>query len=116
MRKRVKGRKFHRKRDQRRALMSHLAEALIRHEKIETTETRAKALRPIIEKWVTRGRKGTLHARRNLARHLTPDSVKKLVDEIAPRFKTRPGGYTRITKRGTRKGDAAKRAIIEFVE
>ena len=96
--------------------MSHLAEALIRHEKIETTETRAKALRPIIEKWVTRGRKGTLHARRNLARHLTPYSVKKLVDEIAPRFKTRPGGYTRIIKRGTRKGDAAKRAIIEFVE
>lgn len=116
MQKRVKGRKFGRKRDQRKALMNHLAEALVRHEKIVTTEAKAKELRPFIEKWVTKGRKGTLAARRDLARFLTPESTKKLMDDIAPRFKERPGGYTRIIKRAPRKGDAARRAVIEFVE
>lgn len=96
--------------------MNHLAEALVRHEKIETTEARAKELRPLIEKWITRGRKNTLAVRRDLARHLTALSTKKLIEEISPRFATRPGGYTRIIKRGRRLRDGAPRAIIEFVE
>lgn len=116
MNKRKKGRKFNRKRDQRNALMRSLSEALIIYEKIETTEAKAKALRPVIEKYVTRGKDDSLHTRRLLRKTLTNKSTKKLIDEISPRFKNRPGGYTRIIKRGVRSHDSAKRAIIEFVE
>lgn len=116
MKKAVKGRKFHRKKDQREALMRSLAEALIKNERIETTEAKAKELRPFIERLVTKSRNDTLHARRMLNRQFTGEVSEKLLKEIGPRYKERPGGYTRIVKRGVRTGDAAKRAIIEFVD
>jgi len=117
MKKRIKGRKFGRKRDQRNALMQHLAVALVRHERIETTEARAKELRPFIERWVTRGREAKdLDRFRLMISNLGEKTAAKLRDEIAPRYTDRTGGYTRIVKRSPRKGDAAKRAIIEFVK
>ncbi|MEX0877938.1 MAG: 50S ribosomal protein L17 [Candidatus Spechtbacterales bacterium] len=116
MKKSVKGRKFHRKKDQREALIRSLAEALVKNERIETTEAKAKELRPFIEKLVTKSGNDSLHVRRMLNREFTGEIVEKLLKEIGPRFKERPGGYTRIVKRGVRRGDAAKRAIIEFVE
>jgi large subunit ribosomal protein L17 len=116
MNKGKKGRKFGRKRDQRNAFMSHLAAALIQHGKIETTEARAKALRPYIEKLVSKSRKGSLASHRSLLELFTPAVAKKMREDIAPRFKERPGGYTRIIKRVPRKGDAAKRALIEFID
>lgn len=116
MQKRVAGRKFNRTRDQRRAFMRSLAEALIRHGRIETTEARAKELRPYIERMVTKSRTSSLAVYRDLLGMFTPEVAKKMRDEIAPRYKERPGGYTRIVKRVPRKGDGAKRAIIEFVE
>lgn len=116
MKKAVKGRKFGRKRDQRTALMRSLAESLVKHERIETTEAKAKELRPFIEKWVTKSGNNTLQVRRSLRSEFTKETTQKLLDEIGPRYKERPGGYTRIVKRGARTGDAAKRAIIEFVE
>lgn len=116
MRKRKRGRKFGRKRSQRRAFMRDLAEALVKNESIETTEARAKELRPFIERLVTRSRKNTLHTRRMLSKRFSDDVSKKLLNEIAPRFRNRQGGYTRIIKREPRKGDAARRVIIEFVE
>ena len=115
MRKRKSGRKFGRERDQRNALMTHLAGALIANGKIRTTEAKAKELRPYIERLITKARKGTLAARRDLGRSLTAREVKTLVDDIAPRFISRPGGYTRIIKVPSRKSDGAKRAIIEIL-
>ncbi|MYE38450.1 MAG: 50S ribosomal protein L17 [Candidatus Spechtbacteria bacterium SB0662_bin_43] len=116
MRKQVKGRKFGRKRDQRRALMKHLSVALVEHGKIETTEARAKELRPFIERWVTKSRgASSLGTYRLVISALGEPTAQKLRDDIAPRYKERNGGYTRIVKRLPRKGDAAKRAIIEFV-
>ncbi len=117
MKKRVKGRKFGRKLDQRRALMKHLSFALVKHEKIETTEAKAKELRPFIEKWVTKSRKSkNVGSYRHIISALGYETAHKLKNDIAPRYEKRPGGYTRITKRMPRKGDAAKRAIIEFVK
>lgn len=109
-------RKFGRERDERRALMRSLAEALIDHEKITTTEARAKELRPYIEKLVTVGRRGTLAARRTVISRLgTERRAKKLVDTIAPRYVQRGGGYTRITKLHPRVSDGSPMAVIEFV-
>ncbi|MEX2144772.1 MAG: 50S ribosomal protein L17 [Candidatus Spechtbacterales bacterium] len=116
MKKGSKGRKFNRKRDQRKALMSHLAESLIREGRIETTQAKAKSLRPFIEKWITKSSEPTLHARRILGTRFTPTATKKLLEDLGPRFKERHGGYTRIIKREPRKGDSAPRAIIEFIE
>lgn len=116
MKKRIKGRKFGRTRDQRRAFMKHLAEALIRQERISTTEARAKELRPYIERIITKSRSNSLPTVRHLRRTFNEDITKKLVHDLGPRFSERRGGYTRIVKRVPRKGDAAKRAIIEFVE
>lgn len=106
-----------RPRDQRKALLSSLAEALVLHGKILTTEARAKELRPYIERLVTRGKKGTLAARRDIIAILDGREViaKKLVEEIAPRYKERPGGYTRITKVVKRSSDGRKSAVIEWV-
>lgn len=116
MKKRVKGRKFGRKLDQRRALMKHLSFALVRYEKIETTEAKAKELRPFIEKWVTKSIKSKdIGSYRNIISALGHETAYKLKNDIAPKYKERSGGYTRITKRVPRKGDAARRAIIEFV-
>lgn len=117
MNKRVKGRSFGRKRDQRNALLQHLAVALVRHERIETTEARAKELRPFIERWVTKSREAkNLNRFRLMVSNLGEKTATKLRDEIAPRYTDRTGGYTRIVKRAPRKGDAARLAIIEFVK
>ncbi len=117
MRKRKKGRKLSRKKDQRVALLKGLSRALILKEKIKTTEAKAKELKNFIEKQVSLGKKAdVLHARRLLAKNFSPKVVKKMVEEIAPRYKTRSGGYTRIIKLGPRKSNGAKMAQIEFIK
>lgn len=109
-------RKFGRTKNQRNALMRHLAESLVRYEKIETTEAKAKELKSFIEKLVTRARKGDLAAHRILTARLGSKTLaKKLIDDIAPKYKERAGGYTRVVKLPKRSGDAAKMAVIEFV-
>ena len=110
-------RKFGRVRKQRVALLRSLAVSLTLHEKITTTEAKAKELRPFIEKLITKGRDGSVAARRIILSRLggNKDAMKKIVDELAPRYKERPGGYTRITKLPPRKSDGSKMAIIEFV-
>jgi len=115
MNKRKKGRKLSRTSDQRRALKKSLARSLFIKGKIKTTEAKAKELRPFAEKLITRARKKDVNARRHLARYFDDKIVKKIVDEIAPRYKERPGGYTRITKLGPRQSDSAEMAIIELV-
>jgi large subunit ribosomal protein L17 len=91
--------------------------SLLQHEQIKTTLPKAKELRPIVEKLITLARRNTLHARRlALSRLQSNDVVRKLFDEIAPRFKERPGGYVRIMKSGFRYGDAAPMAVIELVD
>ena len=111
------GRKFNRRSDQRRAMFQHLASALIKHEQVVTTLPKAKDLRPIVEKLVTLGKRGGLHARRQLISHLQDEVLaNKLLTVLAERYKGRPGGYTRVLKAGFRFGDAAPMAVIEFVE
>lgn len=116
MRKRKKGRKLSRKKDQRKALLKALAGALFLKEKIKTTEARAKEISGICEKFITRAKKGDLASRRTLSKFLSPKVVKKLLDEIVPRFKDRKGGYTRIIKLGQRKSNGAKMALIELIK
>jgi len=108
-------RKFNRTQGQRKALMKALAVALISKEHIETTLPKAKELRPFIERLVTVARKGTLAAHRNVVAVVGPVAGKKLITDIGPRYKERPGGYTRVIKSGIRRGDASPRAHIEFV-
>lgn len=115
MRHRRKGKKFGRERNQRAALMRALATALFTHEKINTTEAKAKALRPYAERLITLGRKDTIHRRRRAAKQLGPITVKKLFSQIGPRFRLRPGGYIRINAMRRRKQDGAKYAHIELV-
>lgn len=115
MRKRKRGRKFGREKNQRNALMTHLSGALILNGKVRTTEAKARELRPYIEKLITKAKKGGLAQRRDLRRALTAKEVKILVDDIAPRLMSRPGGYIRITKLPLRKSDGAKQAIIEII-
>lgn len=116
MRHLKKGRKLSRKRGQRRALLKSLAENLIMKEKITTTEARAKELSSFIEKKITlTKKKEKILALRELRRVFGKIASQKLVKEIAPRFKERTGGYTRITKLVARAGDGAKMVIIEFV-
>lgn len=116
MRKRKKGRKLSRKRDQRRALLKALASALVLHEKIKVTEAKAKEVSGFVEKSITRAKKGDLSSRRVLLKFFPKKLVKKLVDDLAPRYKGRKGGYTRIIKLGLRKSDGAKMAIIELIK
>jgi len=116
MRKRKKGRKLSRKKDQRRALLRSLANSLFLKEKIETTEAKAKELAVFAQKQISRAKKGDLHSRRILLRFFSPKTVKKIVEEIAPRYKEKKGGYTRIIKLGQRKIDGAKKVIIELVK
>ncbi|MHB8800938.1 MAG: 50S ribosomal protein L17 [Thermoanaerobaculia bacterium] len=110
------GRKLGRTSAHRKALFRNQLDSLILHERIQTTISKAKELRPLAEKLVTLARRGGLHARRLALRDISQEAAKKLFDEIAPRFATRPGGYTRILKLGQRPGDAAEKAIIEFVD
>ena len=110
-------RKFGRTSNQRQALLKGLMLALIAHGKIETTEAKAKEIRPFMEKMVTKALEGTLASRRLVISRLynRTASAGKLVDTIAPKYKCREGGYMRITKLPRRAGDASKMAIIEFV-
>jgi large subunit ribosomal protein L17 len=97
--------------------MRNMVTSLFEHERIETTTAKAKELRPFAEKLITLGKRGDLHARRLAGRQIADrDILGKLFDDIAPRFTERPGGYTRILKLGTRRGDAAEMALIELVD
>ena len=117
MRHKVKGRKFDRPGDERAALFRNLVTDLMRHERLKTTEAKAKEVRPIAERMITLGKDGTLHARRQALAYINDkDVVKKLFDDVAPRFASRPGGYTRIVKLGPRNGDGALMAQLELVE
>ncbi len=117
MRHNISGRRLSRSTSQRKALFRTLATELFRHERIKTTEAKAKTIRPIAEKLITLARRGDLHARRQAARELTdPAILQKLFDEIGPRMQEREGGYTRIYKLPPRRGDAAKMALIELVD
>ena len=112
-----RGRRFNRTQSHRSAMFSNLAISLIEHEQIVTTLPKAKDLRPVVEKLITLGKKGGLHARRQaIAEIRNVDAVKKLFDVIGPRFADRNGGYTRIIKAGFRHGDHAAVAVIEFVD
>jgi large subunit ribosomal protein L17 len=98
------------------AIMSNLAKSLIEHERLETTQTRAKEVQPLVEKLVSMAKRGDLHARRRALSIIhDKDIVHKLFDEIGPRYSDREGGYSRVVKTGPRKGDAAPMAVIEFV-
>jgi len=110
-------RKFGRSKSQRHALLKGLVLSLIAHGKIETTEARAREVRPFVEKMVTKALVGTLASRRLVISRLynLKAPATKLIDTIAPNYKDRTGGYTRITKIGSRAGDASKMAIIEFI-
>jgi len=98
-------------------ILSGMASSLIRDGRVKTTEARAKAVRPVVERMITHAKKGDLAARRQVLRTIRDrDIVHHLFAEVAPQYATRPGGYTRITKLGPRKGDAAPMAVIELVE
>ena len=117
MRHRKKGRNLSRTASHRRAVLRNLATSLFLHERIETTEAKAKELRPYAERLISRARKNDLHSRRLVARKIADREVLgKLFSDIAPRYAERPGGYTRILKLGHRKGDAAEMALIELVD
>ena len=112
-----RGRKFHRTAEHRKAMFENMAASLIKHEQIITTLPKAKDLRPIVEKLVTLGKRGDLHARRQAIAVLQDEAiVKKLFDVLASRYKTRQGGYTRVLKAGFRHGDSAPIGVIEFVD
>lgn len=115
MYKRKKNRKLKRNKSQRKALMKSLASSLILYKKITTTETKAKELKRFIEPLITKAKTGDLYKRRLVRRYLSEDITKKLFNEIAPLYKERPGGYTRIIKIPPRSSDGAKMAIIELV-
>lgn len=117
MRHKVRGRKLNRTSEHRSAMFKNMASSLIQYEQIQTTLPKAKDLRPIVEKLVTKARKGTLHVRRQLLSYLQDEGiVQKLMSNLAERYKTRPGGYLRILKAGFRHGDNAEMAYIEFVD
>src|SRR3981189_3752791 len=110
-------RKLNRKHEHRRAMFANMAAALIKHEQIVTTLPKAKDLRPVVEKLITVGKRGDLHARRQaVAKIRDLAMVKKLFEELGPRYKKRNGGYTRILKAGFRYGDSAPVAVMESVE
>ena len=116
MRKLNKGRMLSRPKNQRKALLRTLAVSLFLRERIKTTEAKAKELRRVAEKLITKAKKNNVFSRRILMRDLNPATVKKLVNEIAPKYQERRGGYTRIIKLGPRHSDGAKMAIIELVK
>ena len=110
-------RKLGRKPEHRKAMFANMAAALIKHEQITTTLPKAKELRPVVEKLVTLGKRGGLHARRQAISQIRDVAmVKKLFDVLGPRYKERNGGYTRVLKAGFRYGDNAAVAVIEFVD
>lgn len=117
MRHRLAGRKLNRTKSHRRALFANMAAALITHEQIKTTLPKAKDLRPVVEKLITLGKRGDLHARRQAVSQLRDEvAAKKLFEVLGPRYQERKGGYTRVLKAGFRYGDAAPMAFIELVD
>jgi len=117
MRHKMCHRKLNRTSSHRKAMFANMSAALIKHEQIRTTIAKAKELRPIVEKLITLGKKGSLHARRFAIARLAPDAhIEKLFGEIAKRYEARNGGYTRIIKDGNRYGDSAPMAYIELVD
>jgi large subunit ribosomal protein L17 len=117
MRHGFRGRRFNRTTEHRKAMFSNMCNALIKHDQIVTTLPKAKDLRPVIEKLITLGKRGDLHARRQLIAQLKDaEMAKKLIDVIGPRYKDRNGGYTRVLKAGFRFGDNAPLAVIEMVD
>jgi len=117
MRHGIRGRKLNRTSTHRSALFVNLTQALIKHEQIKTTVPKAKDLRPIVEKLITLGKKGTLHARRQaISKIKDVQLVNKLIDSLAKRYTDRQGGYLRIVRAGFRYGDNAPMAIIEFID
>lgn len=117
MRHHDSNRKLGRERDQRKALLQSLARSLVLHGRIKTTEAKAKELRPFIEQLITKAKKDTLASRRLVTERLgnAPRASKKLMETVAPQYKDRHGGYTRIIKLPIRTGDASRQAVIEFV-
>jgi large subunit ribosomal protein L17 len=116
MRHRVGGFKLQRNTSHRRALLRNLVTSLIMEERIETTITKAKAMRPLVEKMITLGKRGDLSARRQASAYLmTRESVVRLFDTVAPRFGDRNGGYSRIVRTGFRQGDGGEKAFIELL-
>lgn len=112
-----KGRKFHRQKDQRRALMKSLAESLIKYESIETTFYKGKEVIPYVEKMITKAKRNSLHDRRLIIRNLqTVESAHKLIDEIAPKLTGRDSGHLRLQRTKLRRGDNAQMARVEFVD
>ena len=110
-------RRFNRTHEHRKAMFANMCQNLIKHEQIVTTLPKAKDLRPVVEKLVTLGKRGDLHARRQAISQIKDaELVKKLFDVLGPRYKTRGGGYTRVMKAGFRYGDNAPMAVIEFVD
>ena len=117
MRHKVSGRKFGRETGHRNLMLKNLVASLVKHERINTTQAKAKEIRSLTERVITYGKKGTVHHRRLAFKVLkNRDLVKKVFDEIAPRFETTEGGYTRVLKNGYRRGDCAPMAIIEFTQ
>jgi len=116
MRHRNAGFKLGRNPSHRRALLRNLVTSILLMDRVETTVTKCKATQPLVEKMITLGKRGTVHARRQaLAFMMTPESVDRLFNVVAPRYSDRKGGYTRITRSGARKGDAAEMAFIELL-
>ena len=117
MRHRLQGRKLNRTSSHRKAMFANMAVALVKHEQIKTTLPKAKELRPLVEKLITLGKRGDLHARRLLiAKTRDIGTAAKLIDTLGPRYQDRSGGYLRVLKAGFRLGDNAPMAIIEFVD
>lgn len=117
MRHKVAGKKLNRTKNQRTALFRGLANSLILHEKIETTSAKAKVVKPLVEKLITRAKINTIHNRRLLIKELASENTaRKMLEVIGPKFKNRPGGYTKIVKLGSRSGDQAPMVNLMFVE
>ena len=117
MRHRISGKKLNRTSQHRQMLFRNMSQALLRHEQIVTTLAKARALRPVVERLITLGKRGDLHARRQAYARLRDDAMTtKLFDVLSPRYAERNGGYLRIIKAGYRYGDAAAMAVIEFVD
>ena len=117
MRHRMQGRKLNRTSSHRRAMFSNMATALIKHEQITTTLPKAKELRPVVERLITKAKRGSLHARRQIYAILRDETTTaKLMETLASRYAERSGGYTRVLKSGFRYGDSAPMAVIEFVD
>ena len=117
MKHRIKGKKLNRSSSHRKALFKNMAQAIIKHEQIITTLPKAKTMKPIIDKLITLGKKGSLHARRIAFSQLRDNNmVSKLFDDLASRYANRQGGYSRVLKAGYRYGDAAAMAVLELVD